>query len=130
MNEGARIRKWHIIWLVSAWVLVGAVVYLSLARLDVDIPAAQGDKLGHVLAYAALSFWFMQVYPGLASRVAIAASLVALGVALEFAQGYTGYRHFEYADMIANATGVVAGWVLSPPRTPALLSRIERHISR
>ena len=130
MSEGARIRKWHMTWLASAWLLVGAVVYLSLARLDIDIPAAQGDKLGHVLAYAVLTFWFMQVYLRLASRAAIVLSLVVLGVALEFAQAYTGYRNFEYADMAANAAGVMVGWILSPPRTPALLSRFERYISR
>jgi VanZ family protein len=130
MSEDARIRKWHTTWLASAWLLVGAVVYLSLARLDIDIPAAEGDKLGHVIAYAVLSYWFMQVYVGRGSRLAIVLLLTGLGIALEFAQGYTGYRNFEYADMVADAAGAVIGWIASPPRTPALLSRIERYISR
>jgi VanZ family protein len=37
--------------------------------------------------------------------------LAALGVAVEFLQGMTGYRHFEPSDMVANANGVLLGWV-------------------
>jgi glycopeptide antibiotics resistance protein len=36
-----------------------------------------------------------------------------MGVALEFAQGATGYRSFEVLDMAANAAGVALGWGLA-----------------
>ena len=126
MSDKERIPRWQAMWLASAWMLVGTVVYLSLARLDVDIPEQGGDKFAHVLAYAALTYWFMQVYVRSASRLAIGAALVVLGVTLEFLQGYTGYRHFDYADMVANTIGVVVGWVASPPRTPGVLSLFAR----
>jgi hypothetical protein len=35
---------------------------------------------------------------------------------------------FEYADMVADCVGIVLGWMVSPPRTPNLLERIERMI--
>jgi hypothetical protein len=28
----------------------------------------------------------------------------------------TGYRSFEYADMIADGAGIFVGWLLAPPR--------------
>ena len=127
MSNRDAASKWQAMWLATAWLLVGVVVYLSLARLDVDIPAEGGDKIAHVIAYAAMAFWFMQVYTGLASRVWVAAGLIALGVTLEFLQGYVGYRHLDYLDMIANTIGVVVGWAASPPRTPSVLSRIQRY---
>ena len=33
-----------------------------------------------------------------------------MGVALEFIQGWLGYRDFELFDMGANALGVLLGW--------------------
>jgi glycopeptide antibiotics resistance protein len=36
-----------------------------------------------------------------------------MGVSLEFLQGMGGHRHFEYADMIANAVGVFLGLLLT-----------------
>src|SRR5688572_4816947 len=106
MNGNERISKWRSMWLSSAWLLVGVVVYLSLVRLDIDMPAEGGDKVGHVLAYATLSFWFMQVYVTSAARVRIAVMLVALGIVMEILQGFTGYRTYDYADMVANTIGV------------------------
>ena len=118
-------------WLTSAWVLVGVVIYLSLARLEFDVlPPQGGDKVGHVLAYATLAFWFMQVYIVSGTRMRIAMALVALGIVLEILQGFTGYRTYDYADMAANTIGVALGWIASPPRTPGVLSRIERFVSR
>jgi VanZ family protein len=49
-------------------------------------------------------------------------------VALEFLQGYTG-RYFEYADMVANTTGVVLGLSLSYTRGQSLLLRGEQRLA-
>lgn len=130
MSDTEPYSRWHAAWLASAWLMVGAIVYLSLARLDIEMPVEQGDKIEHVVAYAALGFWFMQVYTRRASRAVVAAALIVLGIGLEFLQGQTGYRHFDYADMIANTIGVLLGWLASPPRTPSVLSFIQRRVSR
>ena len=128
MSDNEPVSRWHLAWLTSAWVLLAAVVYLSLARLDVDIPAEGGDKVAHVVAYALLTFWFMQIYTAARPRVAIAAGLVTLGIVLEVLQGYTGYRNFDYVDMISNTIGVTLGWIAAPPRTPSVLARLESSI--
>ena len=117
--------RWTAVWLAIGWLLVAAVIVLSLVRLGVEMPHRQSDKFGHVLAYATLMFWFGQIYSRARTRLFIAIALAIMGVALEIAQGYTGYRSFEYADMAANTTGVVIGWLIAPPRTGNLLLRVE-----
>ncbi len=54
--------------------------------------------------------------------------MVALGIALEYAQRATGYRSFEVADMVADALGVAIGWLAAPPRLPNVLSWAEKRL--
>ncbi len=116
-------------WLAAGWALVLLVVYLSLTPHPVEIPVEEGDKFGHVFAYAALMSWFANLYEQPARRVQSAAGFIALGVGLEFVQRWTGYRSFEVADMAADAVGVAAGWLFAPPRLPYLRS-IEKLFRR
>jgi glycopeptide antibiotics resistance protein len=65
---------------------------------------------------------FCQVYAARSTRTAYAAGFIAMGIAIEFLQGMTGYRHFDVLDMVANGLGVLLGWaaalVLRSPRMP------------
>jgi VanZ family protein len=65
-------------------------------------------------------FWFCVLYRPLRVRAFYAAGFIAMGIALEFVQGWLGYRSFEVADMVANTVGVILGW------TVASVSRILR----
>ena len=104
-------------WLVGGLLLVGLVVYLSLTpHPPQPLSFPQSDKLEHGFAYASLSLWFCQLFLQARSRIVVVAALVALGVLLEILQGMSGYRYFEYADMLANSVGVLAGFLLT--RTP------------
>ena len=94
---------------VLGWALVATVVYLSLTPSPPSIDVEQGDKLGHILAYGSLMFWFAQLYARTSVRVGSAVGFVALGIALEFVQAHVG-RDFEVADMAADAIGVALGW--------------------
>jgi VanZ family protein len=113
-------------WLALGWAGVAAIVYLSLMPDPPDLGVEQGDKLEHVAAYGCLMFWFAQVFVARTSRWTVGLALVALGVALEFAQRATGYRTFSVADMGAGALGVLLGAWLAPPRTPSRLDLAER----
>lgn len=93
----------------GGWLLAAAIVWLSLTPKPPDPGFAYGDKLGHFVAYAALMLWFAALYRGAAARAGYALLWIAMGVALEFAQGATGYRSLEFADMAANTLGVLAG---------------------
>lgn len=130
MNDNDGFSRVRTTWLAGAWLLVGIVVYLSLARINIPIEIDNGDKVEHMLAYATLAFGFMQVYQVSTARVRIAAALVAMGIGLEILQSFTGYRAYEYGDMAANTIGVFIGWIASPPRTPGVLPRIQRLVSR
>jgi hypothetical protein len=116
------------IWISFGWLLVVAVVYLSVARHGVEIPGRYGDKYGHVIAYGTVMFWFMQIYHGARSRFLTACALLTMGIGLEFVQAWLGYRAFERADMVADAIGVALGWLAGPPRTPNALELIERRL--
>ena len=113
------------LWLSLGWALVLCVVFLSLTPAPVQVPVTGGDKLGHLLAYGSMMIWFSNLHANLRSRVLLAIGFAAMGVALEFVQGWTGYRTFDIADMAANAAGVLAGWALAPPRAPNFLRYIE-----
>lgn len=92
------------------WALVAAIIWLSVAPIEpppTGIP--ESDKLGHLLAYGTLMFWFCVLYRPLRVRAFHAAGFIVMGIALEFVQGWLGYRSFEVADMAANAAGVGLG---------------------
>ena len=99
--------------MAAGWAIAAAIVWLSLTpsppKMDID----EGDKLGHFAAYGSLMFWFCLLYARECTRLAYAALWIAMGMALEFAQGETGYRSFEVFDMLANAIGVLIGWAFS-----------------
>ena len=95
------------LYLAAGWAWAAAIVWLSLTPAPPPIDVSHGDKAGHFFAYAGLMFLFAQLY---ARRVLFALGFIAMGVALEFAQGATGYRSFDLLDMMANALGVLAGW--------------------
>lgn len=117
--------RFHALWLAIGWALVLTVVYLSLTPQPVSIPVEQGDKVGHLAAYAVLMLWFAQLYYPAQRRLVLAVALVALGIGLEFAQLLTETRTFEIADMLADAAGVAIGWLAAPPRTINFLIRVE-----
>ena len=95
--------------LALGWAWAAAIVVLSLIPSPPDPGFDDGDKLGHFLAYASLTYWFGQFY-FYRTRAACALGFIAMGIALEFAQGALGYRSMELADMAANTLGAAAGW--------------------
>ncbi len=123
MEPKLRARK---LWLAVGWALVLFVIVISLVpNPPVGIPIEGGDKVGHVIAYGTLMCWFTNLYDTRGSRALFAIGFVLMGIALEFVQRETGYRTFEIADMVADAAGVIGGWVLAPPRLPNGLQYLE-----
>jgi VanZ family protein len=104
-------------WIAIGWFGVVLLLYLSLTPRPPEIPVEQGDKLGHILAYATLTYWWAQLLVTMSQRLRLAAVLLALGIAIEFVQGWTGWRTFDYYDMLADAIGIAIGWAAAWPRT-------------
>ena len=89
------------------------VIYLSLMPDPPDLGAPEGLKIGHVLAYAWLMIWFAQIYRAPRHRFWLALALCGMGILLEYLQGITDYRGFEYSDMVINSAGVAVGFALA-----------------
>jgi len=129
-NDDRPHLRWRVQWLALGWAMAAAIVWLSLTPSPPHLDIEQGDKLGHLAAYGALMFWFCQLYPARRARLGYALGFVAMGIAIEFIQRATGYRSFEVWDMIADAAGVLLGWLLAVPAGHGLPVRLEAVISR
>jgi len=92
--------------------MVVTVIFLSLVRLEVDLSEGK-DKWSHFIAYGAQMFWFCLLYD---RQWRLAAAFLAMGTGLEVLQGLTGFRSYDTGDMLANAVGVMLGWLMV--RTP------------
>lgn len=107
-------HKFRYAWLVLGAVWVATIIYLSLApHPPQPVNFEYSDKLEHALAYGLLMLWFSQIYQKIAHRILLAVLLVSLGISTEFLQRMSGYRFFEYDDMLANSAGVLLGWILA-----------------
>jgi VanZ family protein len=102
-------------WLfLAAVVIVGSLLpgdsfpMVALDRLHLS------DKFEHFGAYALLAF-LPAVHECRRTVVLAAIGAIALGVGLEFAQLYSGWRDFEIGDMIADAAGVCGGLMAGIP---------------
>jgi VanZ family protein len=89
--------------------MVLAVVWLSLTPSPPRVDFRESDKVGHLLAYGVLMFWFGQLYTR-HTRLFYGAGFVVMGIGLEIAQNALGSRTLELADMAANTLGVLLGW--------------------
>jgi VanZ family protein len=119
------LKRLDAFWIACGAAFVACVVYLSVTPDPIRAPTVDGFKTGHILAYLWLMLWFCQVARTFPTRGVTAILLCAMGIALEYVQLATGYRHFAYSDMVDDAIGVAAGWVLS--YTP--LGRLEQRLS-
>jgi len=122
--SGTTLRK--IWWWVGA-LGVAAVIYLSLTPSPPEIDLGRySDKWEHFAAYATLMLWFCQIRRSWRQRLLLLALFAGLGVGLEFVQRAGGVRSFEIADMEASVLGVLAGWLLAPPRLPNWFDILNR----
>jgi VanZ family protein len=94
-------------WRVALGAALIAVAWTSLLPPE-DLPhdVAVSDKAVHALAYALLGA--LAVLSGFRWLPAIA-GVVAFGLLVEVAQGISGYRSFEWADLLADALGAAVG---------------------
>lgn len=118
-------------WLALGWMWVAAIFYLSLMPHPPEpVHFINADKFEHALAYCLLMLWFSQVYRQRAARMLLAVLLLAMGVAIEYLQRETGYRTFDFADMLADAVGVLVGWAWARTALGRVFAYLEHHFAR
>jgi len=127
-------RLWRLrrFWLVIGWLWIVAIWYLSLVTPPpkLDPGFTFGDKILHAGAYGVLMAWFLQLYHRRDSRITCMLSFVGMGVLLEYLQSMTDFRTLEFADMLANATGVLLAWIIVRGRVSNLLLNVEKFLQR
>ena len=73
--QAAAVRR---VWRTVGFGLIALVIWLSLTPQPIEIPVENGDKLGHVAAYATLMFWFAQLDTRHRKRLAYAIGFVSI----------------------------------------------------
>jgi hypothetical protein len=101
------------VWLGLGWLFVALAILVSLVP-GKDLPEVHmNDKWQHSLGYTLLTLWFAGIYSK-ASYWKVAAGFLAMGVAIEVAQGLMPYgREMDIFDGGANALGIAVGLLVA-----------------
>jgi VanZ family protein len=120
-----RPRLWLSLWAI----LIVAVIALSLMR-GPPIPAVLAiGKFDHWLAYFVLQAMAVQLYARRREQIVAAIAMAALGIGLEFAQGYlTTWRDMSFYDGAIDAFGVAVGLALARTRFANVLQKIDTRL--
>jgi VanZ family protein len=122
------LRELHRPWL---WLGLWLAALAATAGLSLMPPPAmavpQGfDKFEHVAGYALLAFGAVGLFARMRAQCRAGAGLVALGVAMEVAQGaLTQDRLADPADALANAVGVLLGLGVAATPAATWLQRVD-----
>lgn len=115
------------LWSALGWLLVVGVAVGSLVPGQTIRAVTVDDALLHAGAYGLLMVWFSGLYRrGL--YVVIAATLFALGIALDLLQGLTRTRSFDWYDVAADLVGILVGCALAFALVGGWCQRVERRL--
>ena len=101
------------IWMRVGWYLaMAAVTVLALMPIEhLQLPVFDWwDKAQHALAFVVLTGWALLLWPLHALRVVLV--MLAYGAGIEGAQWAVGWRFAEWADLAADAVGVLVAWLM------------------
>jgi VanZ family protein len=128
LREFKRPGLWLGIWLFG-WLLCVVLSLIPPPQVGIDLP--QGDKLGHLLAYALLSVWSVWIFASRRSHWKATLSLVLLGILMELAQGaLTSDRMMDGRDILADTLGVLSGQLLALTQAQSLLQQWDLRLFR
>jgi VanZ family protein len=129
-DEDAKRMRYAALW--HAVGRIGIVMTIALSLLpvpDVGLHVEQGDKIGHVLAYFALTFWYAQLSTTRRQLALRALAVLALGLTMEALQTLMPWRSGNDPwDMLANTVGVAAATLAGLTPLRGLLSATERRV--
>ena len=100
----------RVLWVITCiGVIIGSL--LPSTSKPMELLSNVNDKLIHFGSYGWLAFLPMLREPPRTAIICVATVLL-MGIALEFGQGLTGYRTLDPFDALANATGICCGVLL------------------
>ena len=117
--------------LIKIWYLLGGLMLLMVGTVSLmPVPdVGVNDKFSHLLTYFFLGGWFGLLAVNRATLVWTFVGLVAYGILLELLQGMTAYRYAEWGDVLANASGTMAGILLYFSPLRRLLSYVDNKLA-
>ncbi len=117
--------------LIKIWYLLGGLMLLMVGTVSLmPVPdVGVNDKFSHLLTYFFLGGWFGLLAVNRATLVWTFVGLVAYGILLELLQGMTAYRYAEWGDVLANASGTMAGILLYFSPLRRLLSYVDSKLA-
>ena len=119
------------IWIFLGLIYIALILAGSLLRMpDINIYLSYTDKLVHFLMYFVLVGWFIQLYHQSGSRSLILLGAILLGLLIEFLQGMTSYRTFDFIDVIANSSGAIGAFLLAGTSFDSILGQIDVRLYR
>lgn len=120
-----RPRLWLGLWIAA----IVALIVVCLIPLNSLPPLPENsDKVEHLLGYFLLAAAAVQLFGSRLALSLAAVGLVALGIGVEFAQGYTAYRSSDPADAAANTLGVLLGMATALTPWRDLLLHMEKRL--
>ena len=103
-------------WMLMFWSCGVAILILALMPTGPQLPTTGWDKSDHALAFVVLTILGCRAYP---NRIAVVlVGLILYGGLIEVLQSFTPYRSAEWADLLADAIGVIVGRGLMACRWP------------
>ena len=117
--------------LVKIWYLLGGLMLLAVGTISLmPVPDfGVNDKLSHLVTYFFLGGWFSLLATNRVSLGWTIIGLIAYGILLELLQGMTAYRYAEWGDVLANASGTMAGILLYFSPLPRVLGDIDSKLA-
>ena len=124
MRDFTRPKLWLGIW-IFGWLLCIVLSMGPPPPIPREVP--DGDKIGHALAYGLLAAWAVMIFRTRGAWLRSGAGLVALGIAIEFAQAtFTTNRTGDPYDAVADALGVMLGLCVALTPAGEWLLKLER----
>ena len=117
--------------LVKLWYLLGGLMLLLVGAVSLmPVPdVGVNDKFSHLVTYFFLGGWFSLLATNRVSLGWTIVGLIAYGILLELLQGMTAYRYAEWGDVLANASGTMAGILLYFSPLPRLLRFVDSKLA-
>jgi hypothetical protein len=130
VREAAPLR-WHRGWAVLGVLLMVAVAAIALLPATRHLTAMalalpEGDKLLHMVAFAALMGWWGNLYRRPRPRLGVAAACLLFGLLIELAQWPHNPKDASVWDLAADALGLALGALLLRTPLAGVLARVER----
>jgi len=115
------LKLWHLIGAL----MIAFIFYVSLTPHPIQLSGQGTDKLYHFSGYFGVMAWYAQL---LKRRTIAVLAFIVMGIGLEFTQMLVNTRSFEWADMLANVSGVVIAALLFRGVLARLLTLFETKI--